>query len=227
MKRISEGLDHGLLGDICKPRSDTHRYVVIAYCQNFTRTWQDYSDGATVRRNFQTLYDQWFPGRYIVGMAAFSFNHDNVDGMMDILNAATVFHMGGVHGREGKTCLTAPPVQVQRLIATLKAKVQQNDIAYIGICGGAKLVGRFADYIHTHRSISSQVPKCAMKAASTQIWSMSKPMPLKTLCISLQVVQSLCWLRKTCAAQLAFQPLRTKSSGNLLLRRTLWRCNDG
>ena len=118
MKRISEGLDHGLLGDICKPRSDTHRYVVIAYCQDFTRTWQDYSDGATVRRNFQTLYDQWFPGMYQVGMAAFSFNHDDVDGMMEILNAATVFHMGGVHGRRGTTCLAAHPVQVQRLIAT-------------------------------------------------------------------------------------------------------------
>jgi hypothetical protein len=118
MARISEGLDHGLLGGICKPRSGTHRYVVIAYCQDFTRTWTNWSDGETLRKHFQTLYDQWFPGRYIVGMAAFSFNHDNVDGMMDILNAATVFHMGGVHGRRGTTCLAAHPVQVQRLIAT-------------------------------------------------------------------------------------------------------------
>ena len=118
MARISEGLDHGLLGGICKPRSGTHRYVVIAYCQDFTRTWNNWSDGETLRKHFQTLYDQWFPDEYTVGMAAFSFNHDDVDGMMEILNAATVFHMGGVHGRRGTTCLAAHPVQVQRLITT-------------------------------------------------------------------------------------------------------------
>ena len=72
MKRISEGYDQGLVRDICEPCSDTHRYVIIAYCQDFTNTWPQYSDGETLLRNFQTLYDRWFPGMYQVGMAAFS-----------------------------------------------------------------------------------------------------------------------------------------------------------
>ena len=135
MKRISEGYDQGIVRDICMPCHHNHRHVIIAYCQDFTALWQGYNDGETLRKHFQTLYNTWIPDKYHVEIANFSFN-DEVERMMELLNAATIFYMGGVHGRQRTTRIGAP-----QLTAMLKRKVQQNEVAYIGICGGGTLAG--------------------------------------------------------------------------------------
>jgi len=152
IKRISEGCDQGILRDICMPCRDNHCHVIIAYCGDFTKRWEGYNDGATLRAHFQTLYNRWIPGKYNVEIVNFSFN-DESGRMMELLNApapgsATIFYMGGVHARLGSARIGAPPAYVRQLIAMLKSKVQGNEIAYIGICGGGTLAGKSTAYVH-------------------------------------------------------------------------------
>ena len=55
IKRISNGDDQGIVRDICMPRNDSQRRIVIACCQDFSALL----DTAKLCANFQTLYDMF------------------------------------------------------------------------------------------------------------------------------------------------------------------------
>ena len=69
--------------------------------------------------------------------------------MMAILKTADIFYMCGVHSGVEPPACKLQHMQPAMLIAKLRVLVQSNEIAYIGICGGAKLAGRATDYVHT------------------------------------------------------------------------------
>ena len=148
-KRILEGYDQGLIRNICEPRSaEKFCHIVIALCRDYAANWEGWNDPATLQTEFQTLYDAWTPNKYKVEIFNFSFKAD-VQCMMQLLNAATIFYMGGVHGDRRTTPIDADAQQVQQLIAMLKRKVHRSDIAYFGVCGGAMLAGRSTAFVHT------------------------------------------------------------------------------
>ena len=129
------------------PCSDDHCHIVIAYCQDYSAQWSGWNDAATLSANFQTLYDSWIPDKYHVEILNFSFK-DEVERMMELLNAATIFYMGGVRGRHRTTRINVATEHVQQLIAALKGKVQRSEIAYIGICGGGMFAGKSTEFVH-------------------------------------------------------------------------------
>jgi len=137
------------------PCNKDQNHVIIAYCQDFATVWENYNDPTTLRTHFQNLYNHWSPNKYEVEIVPFSFHDDPTrrESIMQLLNApasgsATIFYMSGVHGQRGSIPIDASPTHVAQLIAVLKRKVQQNEIAYIGICGGAKLAGKSTKYMH-------------------------------------------------------------------------------
>ena len=125
------------------PRSDSQRRIVIACCQDFSSLL----DTATLCANFQKLYDMWTPDKYHIEIRRFSFK-DEIERMTELLNAATIFYMAGVHGRHRTTRIDVATEHIQQLVARLKQKMHQNEIAYIGICGGAMLAGKFTEFPH-------------------------------------------------------------------------------
>ena len=143
IKRISNGDDQGIVRDICMPRSDSQRRIVIACCQDFSSLL----DTTTLCANFKKLYDMWAPSKYHIEIRRFSFK-DEIERMTELLNAATIFYMAGVHGRHRTTPIDVATEHIQQLVARLKQKMHQNEIAYIGICGGAMLAGKFTEFPH-------------------------------------------------------------------------------
>jgi hypothetical protein len=155
IKWIKNGSDESLVRNICMPCNMEQNHIIIAYCRDLWKVWEDYNDPTTLLKHFQNLYNYWSPNKYNVEIVPFSFHDDptNKEGILRLLNApasgsATIFYMGGVHGLSGSTPINASPSHVAQLIALLKEKVQQNLISYIGVCGGATLAGRSTDYVH-------------------------------------------------------------------------------
>ena len=121
LKHISNGDDQGIVKDICMPPS-SHRHIVIACCQGFSAHWPGCNDAATLRANFQLLHDMWTPGKYHVEIRRFSFK-DEIEHMTELLNAATIFFVAGVHGHYCTTLIDVATEHIQQLIARLKQKV--------------------------------------------------------------------------------------------------------
>ena len=124
------------------PVDHNHRRVVIACCQDFAPKCQ------ALRQHFQTLFDTWQPNHYNVETINFSFK-DGIGQMIALLNAATIFYMGGVHGLHRTNRINAATEHVQQIITVLKNKVQRNEIAYIGVCGGGMLAGKSTAFAQT------------------------------------------------------------------------------
>ena len=147
-KRIQDGYDLGYVREICMPRSDNHWHIVIAHCRDYATEWSGHNDPATLAAEFQQLYDYWIPGQYRLEIFNFSFKYE-VERMMELLNAATIFYMSGVHGQAGYTPINVVTEHVQQLIAALKRKVQRSEIVYWGVCGGGMLAGKSTKFVHT------------------------------------------------------------------------------
>ena len=146
-KRIQDGYDLGCVKEICMPRKDIAT-IVIAHCRDYAIEWSGHNDSATLTAEFQQLYDHWIPGKYRVKIYNFSFKYE-MNVLMELLNAATIFYMSGVHGQAGHTPMNVATEHVQQIIAALKRKVQSNEIVYWGVCGGAMLAGKSTTFVHT------------------------------------------------------------------------------
>ena len=147
-KRIQDGYDLGCVKEICMPRRDSHCHIVIAHCRDYAIEWTGHNDSATLTAEFQQLYDHWMPGKYRVEICNFSFKYE-MDVLIELLNAATIFYMSGVHGQARHTPMNVATEHVQQIIAALKRKVQSSEIVYWGVCGGAMLAGKSTTFVHT------------------------------------------------------------------------------
>ena len=122
IKRILEGYDQGIMRKICEPRNDKCCHIVIALCSDFSANWQGWNDRATLRASFQDLYNAWAPNQYNVDILNFSFKGD-VKCMMELLDAATIFYMGGVHGHHRTTPIDADTKQKCCIVYDVDFKV--------------------------------------------------------------------------------------------------------
>ena len=119
-KRIQDGYDLGCVKEICMPRRDIAT-IVIAHCRDYAIEWSGHNDSATLTAEFQQLYDHWIPDKYRVEIYNFSFKYE-MNVLMELLNAANIFYMSGVHGQTGHTPINVATEHVQQIIAALKKK---------------------------------------------------------------------------------------------------------
>ena len=96
------------------PCNMEQHHIIIAYCRDLSKVWEDYDDPTTLLKHFRNLYNYWSPNKYSVEIIPFSFHDDptNKERILRILNApasgsATIFYMGGVHGLSGSTPINA------------------------------------------------------------------------------------------------------------------------
>ena len=131
--------DAGIVKEILKPPlGEQSRVVHVVICQDGNEN-VDLSYNQNVQKHLQELYDAW-GYRAEVRMHTFTFM-ENTAAMMHVLLQADVFYLAGGWSRR-----TLPSQFAYCLVEMLRARVQYNLLAFIGVCGGAVIAGKENGY---------------------------------------------------------------------------------
>ena len=154
VKRLQNRQDNGIVEMIMAPRNAHASYVNVVVCQD--GRGDDVHFEATLKEHLEALYTHW--GYSLdVRMHRFSFvaasprdahaQTTHVSAMIDLLLATDVFYFAGVFkvSQMWKES-TSPGGYSYCLIYLLRALVQYNSVAFIGVCGGAVISMSSNDY---------------------------------------------------------------------------------
>ena len=119
-------------------------HLVLAVCRDGD-AWGDAGTYAQrVAHNLQQLC-ALMGLRAEISFRIFSFTDDE-DRMMATLKGCDIFYMGGIHSISEKWARDSEQSPARRLSEEIQRRVQYNMMAYIGICGGAKISGSVSYY---------------------------------------------------------------------------------
>ena len=138
IKRVSEGNDGGLVRAILEPPTGTQ--IRVCVCEDGRMNWASSAD--TVRRGLMQLASNLGLHHEVV-VDSFTFVHGDETVMTRLLMQATVFYFAGIHNVPAGLRYALAHGQ---LAALLKERVQYNQCAYFGVCGGALVAGTGTPY---------------------------------------------------------------------------------
>ena len=150
VKKITGNWDDGIVRSILvNDRIAASRRVIVAVCNDGDHGGPGY-DLAVLEKHIKMLYSGWDIDLDVdlrrfsfVGMIGSVRDVSHQDQMIQLLNDTDVFYMGGIYGNASESWknMTRPGGRSHCLVELLRARVQYNCIAYVGVCGGAMLAG--------------------------------------------------------------------------------------